>query len=672
MARPSPPLSDVPKTEDGGIDVEAWPNVYIGVNDPHAAAELQTATLTAFACPDDVVVPDLSAPGCEALFAVETPTLAVEGDVRLLVAGSLLSVYSCHKSDPGRRFGIYLEVADHPCSTATTVLTVSEPELWQDGDCDKDGYRRADDDCDDFDAAVHPDADEIWYDGIQQDCGDEDDYDQDGDGSRSVSPKYDDCDDTDPTRFPGNTEHCGDEIDSDCDELDAPAAGLVTLQADASGLWTSYAATDLQTAIDDVEDGDVLLACAGTYPGNFVIEKDLTLMGHGDRSAVILDGQDLGSTVMIPGGPPGKPTEDTYAVHIEGLTVTGGRSKGGGGIAAEGAEPLTLTDCEIVGNEAYQDGEGGDGGGLLLRVEAYLDNVRIADNVAVNGGGVATGGGTMTFTDVTIEDNEALDNGGGIMVRDSTVTLDADTLITRNSALKGGGINVMQMGGPGGALEVTGGVLTENSANLGAGIYVDAEGGVDADIRLQGLELRGNPSKGIGFPGEAGGGVYVAAEDGQVELVDLTVIDNVADEGGGLYLPTELEVDVTATTISGNDAARGGGIYSMADLTMFAVHIDNNGEIDGIDGGGVYVAGGTAVYSGATIDGNHASAGATGVRVTGDGALQSCEDDKAPEEPEITDVVGNDSGSVEGADGCFRLEATGPLVTGEDCDCEEL
>lgn len=80
-----------------------------------------------------------------------------------------------------------------------------------------DGYVAGRTDCDDTDPSVHPDAEEIPYDGIDQDCDGSDLGDVDGDGYLSW-PVGDDCDDTDPEVHPGATEVANGK-DDDCDGI---------------------------------------------------------------------------------------------------------------------------------------------------------------------------------------------------------------------------------------------------------------------------------------------------------------------------------------------------------------------------------------------------------------------------------------------------------------------
>ena len=117
------------------------------------------------------------------------------------------------------------------CDDTEPGVNPDAEEIWYDGvdqncdgndlDQDFDGYDSADhggDDCDDLDPEVHPDAEEIWYDGIDQNC-DNNDLDQDGDGFDAAEYGGEDCDDLESSAYPGAETVPDNNIDEDCDGI---------------------------------------------------------------------------------------------------------------------------------------------------------------------------------------------------------------------------------------------------------------------------------------------------------------------------------------------------------------------------------------------------------------------------------------------------------------------
>ena len=138
----------------------------------------------------------------------------------------------------------------------------------------------------------------------------------------------------------------------------------------------------------------------------------------------------------------------SVSASLSGLTITGGLSKFGGGVANYGT--ATLTNCTISGNSAASLGGGvrnngtatltdctlsgssaDVGGGVVNFGTATLTDCTLSGNSAGEGGGMENYG-KATFANCTISGNQAKSGGGGVYNYYGTATL-TDTIVAGNT-----------------------------------------------------------------------------------------------------------------------------------------------------------------------------------------------------------------------------------------------
>jgi len=428
-----------------------------------------------------------------------------------------------------------------------------------------DDYTDNSEDCDDNDARVNPDGEEICN-GVDDDCdGLTDDADPDAplttwyrdadiDGFGDPELPFEacvvpigfvgdatDCDDSDAAINPEGIEVCS-GVDEDCDGLvdDADADTPLPIwyhDSDGDGYGGSSRSvesceppTDFVAGDTDCDDADDT-----NYPGAEErcdgIDNDCDL-GTGEDGVVTLDDSLNQPTIQaaIDSASDGSTVQVCDGTYIEALTISVGltlTSRGGADVTTidGGGDGSTIsidTPVDVyISGFTITGGSGTDRGSIIGGgIDGYfssglsITDCQIEGNTADYGGGLITSlTGLTQLTDTTFFNNEATVSGGGVYIGAGGVDM-VGTTVTANSAVNGGGLFLDDTEA---TLDSASEVTSNTASTAGGGAYLsnsDLYGGVNANNRA-----------------EYGAGILV--NEGANQLSDVAIEDNVAFESGG-------------------------------------------------------------------------------------------------------------------------------------------
>lgn len=257
-----------------------------------------------------------------------------------------------------------------------------------------------------------------------------------------------------------------------------PAAGLgatfkvnTTDDTTVAGGCTTEPACSLRDALtaagETADPESLVLVPAGNYSvANGVLRvggNAITIRGEGARTTVV-DAHETSRVFEL----------DAKNVTMEGLTVTGGFSKlgggeetlsgDGGGIVVVESEKLTLSGMNVSGNRATQNGGGiaaPPENSLMTATNLSIADSTIAGNRISEGAGEGLGGGiyalgSLSLVNSTVSGNgvegpTGTSQGGGIVVGPDGVNTEPAKVTLLNATIAG---NTVGTGGIGGGLAV--------------------------------------------------------------------------------------------------------------------------------------------------------------------------------------------------------------------------
>jgi len=385
----------------------------------------------------------------------------------------------------------------------------------------------------------------------------------------------------------------------------APAAAATTFivddATDTNAVGTASDCTtpvpgscSLRDAAAAAVDGDTITFAAGissiTLENGGISLYAVNVTGPGSGALTISTTAAAGSYSLFSFNYQGADAD----VTVSGLTVTKNR------IFTSNSGDFTLDDVVIEDSADPGTGYGGalyagNQGDLFVRNSHFEGN-----NASYNAGAIYVyNGGDATISDSTFTLNSSTNNGGAIYVDDGVAdfTLERST-VSGNESGYGGGLKLYNAGD----VTITDSVLDNNLGLYGAGGAYFGNAGTATITRTS---VTNNS-------GVKGGGLYFYTSVSSVSIVSSLIADNSASQGGGgIFVSTSVDTTIANSTLTGNSSrgdagGAGGALYFQGNATLDLLQVtitDNTATA----GGGLYVNNpSTVVLAGAIIAGNTA------------------------------------------------------------------
>ena len=304
------------------------------------------------------------------------------------------------------------------------------------------------------------------------------------------------------------------------------------------------------------------------------ISNDPAIISAGSEAKLIIDkvtfkgfytsGDDKGSAIST-----SSPTEISNSIFQDNRAPFQG-----GAIRASSAD-LTITDTSFINNQitstsnSSTDASGNsDAGGAAIAFVNHLND----------------DGNTLTVSDTTFTNNQALGFGGAILIRGAKTTSISQSTFTNNTANTFTNNAITQAYGGAIALDrqtnisIDDSTFTGNTAQRSGGaIYV---GNINADgaLNITSSNLINNTAT------EDGAAIYVDSTQNFTTNISQTSLNtnNATGNGGALYVNEKrLTLTIENTTISANTANQGAGIY-FEDAVIDGSKISYSSIIDNV------------------------------------------------------------------------------------------